>query len=212
MESAPKSSLRPRKTPVQARSSATVEVIFEAAIRIFLEHGYERLTTTRVAERAGVSVGSLYQYFPNKGALTAAILERYLNDITSSVERACLSHHGRTVREMVTATCGAFVDAKIRRLDISMALYRLPIELGGQQIVRSATVRSQAAMIAMLKTASDRVFADLSLPSMILTTAIIGPVRAMIESGASTAMFGPLKSQLIELYVGYLNQVSIPEV
>ena len=55
----------PRKTPIQARSTVTVEAISEATIQVLLSHGAERLTTTRVAERAGVSVGTLYQYYPN---------------------------------------------------------------------------------------------------------------------------------------------------
>jgi hypothetical protein len=58
--------LEPRKTPIQARSTVTVQAISEATIQVLLSHGAERLTTTRVAERAGVSVGTLYQYSSNK--------------------------------------------------------------------------------------------------------------------------------------------------
>lgn len=65
----------PRKTPIQARSTVTVESICEATIQVLLSHGLERLTTTRVAERAGVSVGTLYQYYPNKQSLLFAVIE-----------------------------------------------------------------------------------------------------------------------------------------
>lgn len=65
----------PRKTPIQARSTVTVEAISEAAIQVLLSHGAERLTTTRVADRAGVSVGTLYQCYPNKQSLLFAVLE-----------------------------------------------------------------------------------------------------------------------------------------
>ena len=58
--------LRPRKTPRQARSAATVDAIFEATIQVLLVEGEKGLTTTRIAERAGVSVGTMYQYFPHK--------------------------------------------------------------------------------------------------------------------------------------------------
>lgn len=61
--------LAPRKSPVQARSTTSVNAILEATVQVLLEVGKERLTTTRVAHRAGVSVGTLYQYFPNKSAL-----------------------------------------------------------------------------------------------------------------------------------------------
>jgi hypothetical protein len=60
------SALEPRKTPVQARSGVSVEAILNATIQVLIKVGKGRLTTTRVAARAGVSVGTLYQYFPNK--------------------------------------------------------------------------------------------------------------------------------------------------
>jgi AcrR family transcriptional regulator len=68
--------IQARKTPVQARAAVTVGAISEATIQVLLGDGVERLTTTRVAERAGVSVGTLYQYYPNKQAFLAAKLER----------------------------------------------------------------------------------------------------------------------------------------
>lgn len=65
----------PRKRPRQARSKATVETILGATARILVRHGYDGLTTNAVAHAAGVSIGSLYQYFPNKEALVAALIE-----------------------------------------------------------------------------------------------------------------------------------------
>ena len=85
MATSEQSSLRkPRKWPVQARSEATVSALFEASIQVLLAAGYRKLTTTRVAERAGVSVGTLYQYFPNRQALIICVIERYLEDIVSA--------------------------------------------------------------------------------------------------------------------------------
>jgi AcrR family transcriptional regulator len=73
--------LEPRKTPVQARSVASVDAILEATLQVLLQVGKERLTTTRVASRAGVSVGTLYQYFPNKSALLQAALKRHMVEV-----------------------------------------------------------------------------------------------------------------------------------
>ncbi len=70
--------LRPRKQPRQERSRETVAVILEAAARIFAEHGYAAGTTNRIAARAGVSIGSLYEYFPNKDALLVALMEAHI--------------------------------------------------------------------------------------------------------------------------------------
>jgi AcrR family transcriptional regulator len=74
-------SAEPRKLPRQRRSAETVDRILAAAARIFDELGYSGTTTNHVAEGAGVSIGSLYQYFPNKDALLVALAERHVDDL-----------------------------------------------------------------------------------------------------------------------------------
>ncbi|KPK16500.1 MAG: hypothetical protein AMJ62_05355 [Myxococcales bacterium SG8_38] len=71
--------LKPRKMPTQQRSKATVEAILAAAAQVFRRHGYAATTTDRIAQRAGVSVGSLYQYFPNKDAILVTLAERHID-------------------------------------------------------------------------------------------------------------------------------------
>jgi AcrR family transcriptional regulator len=75
--------------PVQARAMVTLAAISEATIQVLLSHGVERLTTTRVAERAGVSIGTLYQYYPNKQSLLFALLEQHRDQVSVAVETAC---------------------------------------------------------------------------------------------------------------------------
>ncbi len=77
---APPTDLNPRRRPVQERSQATVSAILEAATQVFARHGYAAGTTNRIAERAGVSIGTLYQYFPNKDALLVALAESHLRE------------------------------------------------------------------------------------------------------------------------------------
>jgi len=72
--------LGPRKLAKQARSQATVDAILEAAAQVFERYGYAGATTNRIAERAGVSIGSLYQYFPNKDAILVALTRQHLAD------------------------------------------------------------------------------------------------------------------------------------
>jgi len=74
--------LEPRKKPVQRRSKVTVEQILIAAAQVFEAHGYAAGTTNRIAERAGVSVGTLYQYFPSKEAVAVALLEGHIEETT----------------------------------------------------------------------------------------------------------------------------------
>src|ERR1700733_5846515 len=75
----------PRKKPRQGRSQATVDAILVATARVLCATGYDRASTNRIALAAGVSVGSLYQYFPSKEALVAALVERHIDEMTSLV-------------------------------------------------------------------------------------------------------------------------------
>jgi len=77
-----KNQLKPRKQPRHSRSRVTVEAILQAAARLLEREGFARLTTNHVAEEAGVSIGSLYQYFPNKEAICHALAERHFGEIT----------------------------------------------------------------------------------------------------------------------------------
>jgi AcrR family transcriptional regulator len=69
---------KPRKSPTQSRSRFTVEQIVQAAAQVFTEKGYSGATTNHIAEKAGVSIGSLYQYFPNKDAILATLAKRHI--------------------------------------------------------------------------------------------------------------------------------------
>lgn len=82
----PKRSTNPRKLPQQDRSRVTVKAILEATTHILTERGYEKANTNHIADRAGISIGSLYQYFPNKEALMAALMEQHSNEIVELVE------------------------------------------------------------------------------------------------------------------------------
>ena len=87
--------LKPRRRPRQQRSRETVEAILEAAAQVFERHGYAAGTTNRIAERAGVSIGSLYQYFPNKDAIVVELMHRHLNEL----EEVALPALGQLVAE-----------------------------------------------------------------------------------------------------------------
>jgi AcrR family transcriptional regulator len=101
MPAATLTAFEPRKTPVQARSTFTVEAISEATIQVLLTHGADRLTTSRVAERAGVSVGTLYQYYPNKRSLLFAVFEDHLDRVSRAVEVACEHACHKRMSEMI---------------------------------------------------------------------------------------------------------------
>jgi AcrR family transcriptional regulator len=76
---------KPRKSAAQERSRATVDALVEATARILVKEGFDKASTNRIAEVAGVSVGSLYQYFPSKEALVAAVIERHQQEVMQTV-------------------------------------------------------------------------------------------------------------------------------
>ncbi|HXZ08528.1 MAG TPA: helix-turn-helix domain-containing protein, partial [Paraburkholderia sp.] len=96
-----KTALAPRKAPLQRRSTVTVDAIIEAAARILEAEGFDGYTTNAVAARAGVSIGSLYQYFPNRDALTAALIERETRVLLENVERAAWASSATAVIEQL---------------------------------------------------------------------------------------------------------------
>lgn len=110
-----------RKAPLQARSNALVAAVLEAAVQVLEAEGAQRFTTARVAERAGVSVGSLYQYFPNK----AAILFRLQSDEwrqTSAMLRDILEEQARPPGARLRALVHAFIRSECEEAAIRIAL------------------------------------------------------------------------------------------
>ena len=207
--SAPASELKPRKSPVQARSLATMDAIYEATIQVLVAEGMARFTTTRVADRAGVSVGSLYQYYPNKRSLLAAVLERHLVHVSEVVEKVCATQHGMQLADMARAVATAFVDAKMEQPEVSKALYAVAEEHGGAVFVRRATVRGLKAISAMLASASDARPIDLELVSSMFLGAMIGPVRHLLESDVSRARIARVREHLVLLTSAYLFATSL---
>jgi len=148
-------SLSPRKNPRQRRSRVTIDAIFEATIQVLLANGLDGVTTIQIAERAGVSVGSLYQYFPNKRALMAAVVKRHVGEVVDITIAACKSVHGKTVGEMCAAMMTAFVAAKTRRPEVSRALYLPSAAVNADGIVKEESIRCAQAVHDMLITARD---------------------------------------------------------
>ncbi len=93
--------INPRKVPTQARSKAMVEALLDATTRILVKEGYDALSTNRVARAAGVSVGSLYQYYPSKEALVRGVLERWGTLITEQMTGLRASLAEATLEEAV---------------------------------------------------------------------------------------------------------------
>ncbi len=200
--------LEPRKSPVQARSTASVDAILEATVQVLLDVGKDRLTTTRVAVRAGVSVGTLYQYFPNKSALLRSALQRHLVAVTKAVERVCKEQEGETLRNMATALITAFLQAKMRSPKTSVALYAVSSDLDAAKIVQQMGSRFNQAIVRMLATAREPLTTDPQLVASMLEGAMVGISRRMLESGAPEKRVAVLGQELIVVACAYLDVCS----
>ena len=168
----------------------------------------QRLNTIRVAERAGASVGTLYQYYPNKQALLFAVLQRHLANVEKAITEAAASSHHTPLATMMSAVIGALVKVKTGRLDESRALYAVSTELNSQETVRDHERRCRTALISMLKTATDAKFADLETVVFMLVTAMSGPTRTVIERGGPAEMVRLLPKHLGFICLGYLERVA----
>jgi AcrR family transcriptional regulator len=198
----------PRKKPVQARAAVTVEAIFEAAIQVLLSNGADRLTTTRVAARAGVSVGTLYQYYPNKQALLFAVLKDHLEKVSAAVESACEQARHKPLHDMVRMVVESYVDAKLDRPDVSMALYQISADIGGPALVKKAGQRARKALEAMLQTASDTESPADKFAVDMMFAAMAGTTRSVLQAGASPALVRKLREHLVQLCQSYLAAVA----
>ncbi len=175
----------PRKRPVQARSTASVEAILDATIQVLRKVGKERLTTTLVAARAGVSVGTLYQYFPNKNALLQSVLKRHLNVIAEAVERVCREQAGEAPQQMAAALIHAFFAAKMLDPHTSAALYAVSSDLDGAKTSKRTSIRMGNSVTEMLASARPRLRTDPQLVASVLLGAMTGVSRRIL--GATTS-------------------------
>ncbi|WP_240771992.1 TetR/AcrR family transcriptional regulator [Nocardia sp. CS682] len=113
-----------RKTPQQQRSRAMVARIIDAGQTVLVEHGYDGASTNRIADAAGISPGSLYQYFPGKDAIVTAVIDRYNSEVATRVHSSVLAQLHEPPETAVPATISALLDA----LGSHPALLRAVIE------------------------------------------------------------------------------------
>lgn len=198
---------KPRKQPVQARSEATVGALFEASIQVLLDVGYRKLTTTRVAERAGVSVGTLYQYFPNRQALINSVIERYLDEISSSIERDCQTLNGCSLDEIATGLVDAFIAAKWRRLDVARAIHEPLVDVGGAELVRAAATRGAGLVASLLASCRDAEFPDVVSLARFLVTACSSLLQAAVTDHTDSVQKGTLQDHMRAMVFGYLREM-----
>jgi AcrR family transcriptional regulator len=194
-----------RRAPIQARARSTVQAILEAAARIIRRQGLEALTTNRIAEVAGVSIGSLYGYFPDKTAVMIGLARRILDEDGAALS-AALADPGEPdlVRAVVRALIARHrTDAALRRTVMSQHI--------GMGFGREHGRRAQQ-VIALI---SERLYPDTeSRPDpirlFVITRAVLGVSRTLIEEeGASELPAAALENELVRLVGLYLGRQEV---
>ncbi|WGT62436.1 TetR/AcrR family transcriptional regulator [Variovorax paradoxus] len=164
---------RPRKIAIQERSRATVDTLVEATARILVKDGFDKASTNRIAEVAGVSIGSLYQYFPSKEALVAAVIERHQQQLMQKVRRELAEVSNEPLEEAVHR----FVSVAVEAHRIDPQLHRVLAEqiprVGKLEKIHSFSRENFSLFSAYLEGTRDQLGVDdLELASFVCVTAI----------------------------------------
>ena len=194
-----------RKEPQQARSADLVAAILEAAVQVLAKEGAQRFTTARVAEKAGVSVGSVYQYFPNK----AAILFRLQTDEwreTTDLLREILGDRSRPPPERLRALVHAFIRSECEEAEMRVALndaaplYRDAPE--AKSVRLSGHETAQAFMVEALPSVPEATRA-LASDLIVMTFKTVG--KEFSETPRTSAEITAYADAMADMFCAYLE-------
>jgi AcrR family transcriptional regulator len=203
----PEPSLRPRKAPQQARASATVETILEAATRILSSGALAGFTTNRIAEVAGLSVGSVYQYFPNKAALVVALIERAQTTLADAIERRCRSSQGQPLATLLSGLIDVAIEHQFGNALLAAALDHEEQRLPLQDVLNAAQGRIVKAVRSALHKHPELGAAPVSLG---VAADCLTIAKALIEAEAaqSEPALPALRKRVLRALRGYLLDAS----
>lgn len=197
---------RPRKQPRQSRSRGTVEAILRAAAQVFAARGYAATTTNHIAARAGVSIGSLYEYFPGKDAILVALLDGHLTESEALLAAVWGELAGcRDLREVIRRFARAMFALHAR----DRALHRLLMEeapLPRQARRRVGEIeRQEAARVeAYLRAHPGLTRRDPTLAATVIVQCVEGMTHKLVVHGDGEASSDQWVEELVALVTAYL--------
>ncbi len=195
----------PRKKPKQERSQATVDAILVATARVLCETGYDRASTNRIALAAGVSVGSLYQYFPSKEALVAALVERHVDEMTSLVKRKLAEVHAAPLTSAVETMIGAMFAAHAVDPRLHQVLVEQVPRIGRLEKLRNVECEVQALVAAFLSARPKLCRAPVDTMAFVLVHAVEAVTHASVVGGVEAAQARGVNRELTQMVLRYLT-------
>jgi AcrR family transcriptional regulator len=194
-----------RRKPSQARAEETVSAILEAAAQILEKGGLPAFTTNAVAERAGVSIGTLYQYFANKQALLRAIAEREMRATLAAVATALRGDPQASVEARVRAMVHAIINAFAGRQRARKAVVQAVL-LQGNAVELLAPVAAFLATEQAAQDAAPRGLARLTAEQrFVLSRALMGAIRAAVIEEQPFFKSRSFEDELVRLVMAYVG-------
>jgi len=198
--------IQPRKQPLQVRAELTRQRILTAAAHVFADHGYAAGTTNRIAERARISIGSLYQYFPNKEALIAAVYARHGEQMTLVIQRALIQAMDATLDDALAGLIEASVEAHRIDADLHQLLEQ---QRGGDDVqTRHAEYVDVMAdrIIALLERHRDQIAVpDLKLAAYMLMHAAHGLIHTVVRQRPRGVSLKAATREIVRMMTTYLT-------
>jgi len=196
-----------RKRPRQTRSREMVEAMIEAAARVLRRHGYARTTTNLVAEVAGVSVGSLYQYFPNKESLVAALHERHARELRGVLGAALAGAEECTLDETVRVLIRATLDAHLLDPDLHRVLEGEVPELDRFDGVDDLDAAMVAQVRGLLAAHRKRIAPpDLDLAAQVVVRIVDSLVHVAVIESPQRLASRAVEREIERAVLGYLGR------
>ncbi|BEP40307.1 TetR/AcrR family transcriptional regulator [Variovorax sp. V15] len=193
-----------RKAPRQQRSRVTVDAIVEAATRVLARRGWARFTTNEIAAVAGVSVGSLYQYFPDKLAIAEAIRQRHLDEVLAALNG---SDADVDASAPLSRRVERFVDGVIAAHSVDQALHRVLVDevpLAARSTYPEFEAEYQRRYRALVvESGGPGDGADADIAARMLSSAVEGAVHAAARRGDLDAR--AMRTELLRLVLAYLG-------
>lgn len=201
-----KTPLGPRKEPQQARSVATVSAILEGVAQVLETDGFERMTTTRVAARAGTSVGTLYQYFPSKDALLVAAVNEKMARIDRALSRVFELPATAPLAAHIRVMIQALIDEKRRRPRLNVELSRQTPRLEKQQLVARTLDRAQGMVRALLDAHQHEIAVmNTDLAAWLVVHAVNGMIDGALFEGPQRLADPSLEGAIVTHVLGALG-------